>query len=72
MAACIPVKSQLIWLLVKKTLLLKIQQLILGTGTAVWWLTEPHYFRVKITHIKVFFSPGTTELQLFPTLIQIL
>jgi hypothetical protein len=19
------------------------QQLILGTGTAIWWLTEPHY-----------------------------
>jgi hypothetical protein len=20
------------------------QQLILGTGTAIWWVTEPHYF----------------------------
>jgi hypothetical protein len=28
--------------LVKKYLLLKMQQLILGTGTAIWWLTEPH------------------------------
>jgi hypothetical protein len=26
----------------KKKLLLKMQQLILGTGTAIWWLTEPH------------------------------
>jgi hypothetical protein len=42
MAACIPVKSLLIWLLVKKSLLLKTQQLILGTGAAIWWLTEPH------------------------------
>jgi hypothetical protein len=42
MAACIPVKSKLIWLLVKKSLLLKTQQLILGSGTAIWWLTEPH------------------------------
>jgi len=41
MAACITVKSKLIQLLVKKSLLLKMQQLILGTGTAIWWLTEP-------------------------------
>jgi hypothetical protein len=27
----------------QKSLLLKMQQLILGTGTAIWWLTEPHY-----------------------------
>ncbi len=26
----------------KKSLLLKMQQLKLGTGTAIWWLTEPH------------------------------
>ncbi len=26
----------------QKSLLLKMQQLILGTGTAIWWLTEPH------------------------------
>jgi hypothetical protein len=42
MAACFPVKSYLFRLLVKKSLLLKMQQLILGTGTAIWWLTEPH------------------------------
>jgi hypothetical protein len=29
--------------LVKKSLLLKRQQLILGTGIAIWWLTEPHW-----------------------------
>jgi hypothetical protein len=28
--------------LVKKIIIVKIQQLILGTGTAIWWLTEPH------------------------------
>jgi len=44
MAACIPVKSLLIRLLAKKSLLLKTQQLILGTGTAIWWLTEPHLY----------------------------
>jgi hypothetical protein len=48
MAACIPVKSLLIQLLVKKSLLLKTQQLILGTGTAIWWLTEPHYMAVAV------------------------
>jgi hypothetical protein len=26
----------------KKSLFLKTQQLILGTGTAIWWLTGPH------------------------------
>jgi hypothetical protein len=23
------------------------QQLILGTGTAIWWLTEPHWISLK-------------------------
>ncbi len=23
------------------------QQLILGTGTAIWWLTEPHYTQYR-------------------------
>jgi hypothetical protein len=52
MAACIPVKSLLIWLLVKKSLLLKMQQLILGTGTAIWWLTEPHSKSHQIFFIR--------------------
>jgi hypothetical protein len=31
----------------QKSLLLKTQQLILGTGTAIWWLTEPHLESLK-------------------------
>jgi len=27
---------------------LKTQQLILGTGTAIWWVTEPHSWNIKI------------------------
>ncbi len=27
----------------KKTFLLKTQQLILGTGIAIWWVTEPDW-----------------------------
>jgi hypothetical protein len=41
MAARIPDKSLRILLLVKKSFLLKTQQLILGTGIAIWWVTEP-------------------------------
>jgi len=29
------------------------QQLILGTGTAIWWVTEPHYSKVKTTQKQV-------------------
>ncbi len=54
MAACIPVKSQLIRLLVKKALLLKMQQLILGTGTAIWWLKEPH--QLQWNFLGLFFN----------------
>ncbi len=34
------------------------QQFILGTGTAIWWLTEPHWYTYK----KVFITlcPGAT------------
>jgi len=28
------------------------QQLILGTGTAIWWLTEPHWVSMKLTHLS--------------------
>jgi hypothetical protein len=32
------------------------QQLILGTGTAIWWVTEPHseisYLRTPLTNIN--------------------
>jgi hypothetical protein len=51
MAACIPVKSYLIWLWVQKSLLLKMQQLILGTGTAIWWLTEPHCLNLFLSYL---------------------
>jgi hypothetical protein len=39
--------------LVKKSLLLKTQQLILGTGTAIWWLTEPQLRRLEIFYFKI-------------------
>jgi hypothetical protein len=29
--------------------LFKMQQLLLGTGTAIWWLTEPHYLAQALT-----------------------
>ena len=32
----------------KKSSLLKMQQLILGIGTAIWWLTEPHCMKLRI------------------------
>ncbi len=42
MAARIPVKRYCILLLVKEILVVKMQQLILRTGTAIiWWVTEP-------------------------------
>jgi hypothetical protein len=28
------------------------QQLILGTGTAIWWLTEPHWLHLQQTNKK--------------------
>jgi hypothetical protein len=28
------------------------QQLILGTGTAIWWVTEPHWVLMKLTLIS--------------------
>ncbi len=41
MAAPIPVKS--ILLFANFFSYYETQQLILGTGTAIWWVTEPHY-----------------------------
>jgi hypothetical protein len=45
----------------KKSLLFKTQLLILGTGTAIWWLTEPHwkFYLVKIH--KVAENSATTK-----------
>ncbi len=37
----------------KKSLLLKMQQLILGTGTAIWWLTEPHCLVIIIKRVQI-------------------
>jgi hypothetical protein len=31
------------------------QQLILGTGSAIWWVTEPHWFSYII-----YFNPSLT------------
>jgi hypothetical protein len=43
-AAPIPVESLCVLLFAKKNFsCCKTQQLILGTGIAIWWLTEPHY-----------------------------
>ncbi len=36
----------------KKIIMVKTQQFILGTGTAIWWLTEPH----KIECLPVSFT----------------
>jgi hypothetical protein len=34
----------------------KTQQLILGTGSAIWWLTEPHYdFAELMIQLKIFY-----------------
>jgi hypothetical protein len=52
MAARIPVKSQRILLLLKKSFLLKTQQLILGPGTAFWWLTEPDWLILHLAHVS--------------------
>jgi hypothetical protein len=41
MATRIPIKSECFLLMVNKLWLLKMQQLILGTGTAIWCVTEP-------------------------------
>jgi hypothetical protein len=37
------------------------QQLILGTGTAIWWVTEPHWtlFRPKLPVGQMFFDQMT-------------
>ena len=42
MAARIPDKSLCVLNLVKKLWWFKTQQLVLVTGTAIWWVTEPH------------------------------
>jgi hypothetical protein len=44
-AAPIPVKS-LFFSLQKNFSGYETQQLILGTGTAIWWVTEPHWPQV--------------------------
>ena len=43
MAAHIPLKASAFcnWLI--QLWWFKTQQLILGTGTAIWWVTEPHW-----------------------------
>jgi hypothetical protein len=46
-AAPIPVKSLCVLLFAKFFSCYETQQLKLGTGTAIWWVTEPHYGRKK-------------------------
>jgi hypothetical protein len=29
------------------------QQLIFGTGTAIWWVTESHYTKIEITELYI-------------------
>ncbi len=38
------------------------QQLVLGTGTAIWWLTEPHWPEFNK-------SPGMTKCTSYAALI---
>jgi hypothetical protein len=39
--------------------LLKTQQFIFGTGTAIWWLTEPHYDTELVTTVKSFVAQAS-------------
>jgi hypothetical protein len=41
MAARIPVKRYCVLLLEEKIMVVKMQQLMLRTGTAIWWVTRP-------------------------------
>ncbi len=43
MSARISVKSWCILLSVKEIVVVKMQQLMLGTGTTIWWVTEPEF-----------------------------
>jgi hypothetical protein len=52
-------KASSFYLLVKKSLLLKMQQLIRGTGNAIWWLTEPHS---RIKYFLTFQSPRALSI----------
>ncbi len=42
MAALIEVKSYCVLLLVREIMIVKMKQLILKTGTSIWWVTEPY------------------------------
>ncbi len=35
---------------------LKTQHLIFGTGTAIWWVTEPHYILCTKVHLSAYLS----------------
>jgi hypothetical protein len=60
-----------IWL--NKLWLIKTQQLILGTGTALWWVTEPHFviiYNIKVakifgTHADIWQQKPAAELSKF-------
>jgi hypothetical protein len=48
MAAPIAVKSQCVLLFATFFSYYETQQLILGTGTAIWWVTKPHCLNSNI------------------------
>jgi hypothetical protein len=45
-------KSSAFFSLQKKFSCYETQQLILGTGTAIWWMTEPHYSELIKEHVS--------------------
>jgi hypothetical protein len=53
MAALIVVKNWCILLLVTEIMAVKMQQLILKTGAATWWVTEPYCLLGSIFKIKI-------------------
>jgi hypothetical protein len=58
-----PVKSLWVLLFAKKISCYETQQLILGTGTAIWWVTEPHCNkRIHKRKTKVKESAGVPNL----------
>jgi hypothetical protein len=46
-------KASAFFSLQKKFSCYETQQLILGTGTAIWWVTEPHYVVLCITTLSI-------------------
>jgi hypothetical protein len=47
-------KASVFFSLQKKFSCYETQQLILGTGTAIWWVTEPHSFKKWLTKWHIY------------------